>query len=103
MVVLPARKVDLTGGIALHSGKRNVGAGPGEAQEFFKGAAFSRGGRTVFALPSRNLENKANIVISVEGYPNQFFQPGILRPRRNRIRGRLHDWADYPGTSPCPH
>ena len=72
MVVLPARKVDLTGGIALHSGKRNVGVGPGEAQEFFKGAAFSRGGRTVFALPSRNLENKPNMVISVEGYPNQF-------------------------------
>ncbi|MCJ7683705.1 MAG: GNAT family N-acetyltransferase [Desulfobacteraceae bacterium] len=72
MVVLPARKVDLTGGIALHSGKRNVGVGPGEAQEFFRGAAFSKGGRTVFALPSRNLENKPNIVISVEGYPNQF-------------------------------
>ncbi|HIJ58497.1 MAG TPA: GNAT family N-acetyltransferase [Deltaproteobacteria bacterium] len=72
MVVLPARKVDLTGGIALHSGKRNVGVGPGEAQEFFKGAAFSKGGRTVFALPSRNLENKPNMVISVEGYPNQF-------------------------------
>jgi len=72
MVVLPARKVDLTGGIALHSGKRNVGVGPGEAQEFFKGAAFSKGGRTVFALPSRNLENKPNIVISVDGYPNQF-------------------------------
>ena len=72
MVVLPARKVDLTGGIALHSGRRNMGAGPGEAQEFFRGAAFSRGGRTVFALPSRNLEQKPNIIISVEGYPNQF-------------------------------
>ncbi len=72
IVVLPARKVDLTGGIALHGGKGNVGAGPGEAQEFFKGAAFSRGGRTVFALPSRNLKNKPNIVISVEDHPNQF-------------------------------
>ncbi len=72
IVVLPARKVDLTGGIALHSGKGNVGAGPGEAQEFFRGAAFSRGGRTIFALPSRNLENRPNIVLSVEDYPNQF-------------------------------
>ncbi|MDQ1336392.1 MAG: hypothetical protein QG552_3342 [Thermodesulfobacteriota bacterium] len=72
IVVLPARKVDLTGGIALHSGKGNVGAGPGEAQEFFSGAAFSRGGRTIFALPSRNLKNEPNIIISVEDYPNQF-------------------------------
>jgi len=72
IVVLPARKVDLTGGIALHTGKGNVGAGPGEAQEFFKGAAFSKGGRTVFALPSRNLKNRPNIIVSVEDYPNQF-------------------------------
>ncbi len=72
IVVLPARKVDLTGGIALHSGKGNVGAGPSEAQEFFKGAAFSKGGRTIFALPSRNLKQKANILISVEDFPNQF-------------------------------
>lgn len=72
VVVLPARKVDLTGGIALHSGRGNVGAGPGEAQEFFNGAAFSRGGRTIFALPSRNLKHEPNIIISVEDYPNQF-------------------------------
>ncbi|MCF8143738.1 MAG: GNAT family N-acetyltransferase [Deltaproteobacteria bacterium] len=72
IVVLPARKVDLTGRIALHTGKGNVGAGPGEAQEFFSGAAFSRGGRTIFALPSRNLKSQANIVISVEDYPSQF-------------------------------
>jgi len=72
IVVLPARKVDLTGGIALHSGRGNVGAGPGEAQEFFNGAAFSRGGRTIFALPSRNLKKEPNIIISVEDYPNQF-------------------------------
>jgi len=72
ILVLPARKVDLTGGIALHSGKGNVGAGPGEAQEFFSGVAFSRGGRTIFALPSRNLRSESNMIISVEDYPNQF-------------------------------
>ena len=72
IVILPARKIDLTGGIALHTGKGNVAAGPGEAQEFFNGAAFSRGGRTIFALPSRNLQGKANIVPSVEDFPNQF-------------------------------
>jgi len=72
MVILPARKIDLTGGIALHTGKGNVGAGPGEAQEYFTGAAFSNGGRTIVALPSRNLQNKPNIILSVEQYPNQF-------------------------------
>jgi RimJ/RimL family protein N-acetyltransferase len=72
MVVLPARKIDLTGGIALHTGKGNVGAGPGEAQEYFTGAAFSNGGRTIIALRSRNLQGKPNIILSVEQYPNQF-------------------------------
>jgi hypothetical protein len=72
IVILPARKIDLTGGIALHTGKGNVAAGPGEAQEFFTGAAFSRGGRTILALPSRNLEGRSNIVLSIEDFPNQF-------------------------------
>ncbi len=71
-VVLPARKVDLTGGVALPSGKGNVAAGPGEAQEFFAGAALSRNGRTIFALPSRNLRGEPNILLSVQNYPNQF-------------------------------
>jgi RimJ/RimL family protein N-acetyltransferase len=78
MVVLPARKIDLTGGIALHTGKGNVGAGPGEAQEYFTGAAFSNGGRTIIALPSRNLQGKPNIILSVEQYPNQFSNRDVL-------------------------
>jgi acyl-CoA hydrolase/GNAT superfamily N-acetyltransferase len=72
MVVLPARKIDLTGGIALHTGKGNVAAGPGEALEFITGAGFSRGGRAIFALPSRNLKGETNIVLSVDDYPNHF-------------------------------
>lgn len=72
MVVLPARKIDLTGGVALPHGRGNVGTGPGEAQELFKGAALSRGGRTIFGLPSRNLRGEPNIVPSVMDYPNQF-------------------------------
>jgi len=71
-VILPARRVDFTGGIALPSGKINVGTGPGEAQEFFTGAAMSRGGRTIFALPSRNLKGESTIVTSVKDFPNQF-------------------------------
>ncbi len=72
IAILPARKVDLTGGIALHIGKGNVTPGPGHAQEFFAGAEHSRWGRTVFALPSRNLQGQSNILLSVEEFPNQF-------------------------------
>ncbi len=72
IAILPARKVDLTGGIALHSGKGNVTPGPGHAQEFFAGVEHSRGGRTMFALTSRNLQGRSNILLSVEDFPNQF-------------------------------
>lgn len=72
IAILPARKVDLTGGIAMHIGKGNVTPGPGHAQEFFAGAEHSRWGRTVFALPSRNLNGQSNILLSVGEFPNQF-------------------------------
>ncbi|MHB8769777.1 MAG: GNAT family N-acetyltransferase [Syntrophales bacterium] len=72
IAILPARKVDLTGGIALHTGKGNVTPAPGQAQDFFSGAEHSRGGRTIFALPSRNLKGESNILLSVEDFPNQF-------------------------------
>lgn len=72
IAILPARKVDLTGGIALHIGKGNVTPGPGHAEEFFAGAQHSRGGRSIFALPSRNRDGLSNILFSVEDFPNQF-------------------------------
>jgi acyl-CoA hydrolase/RimJ/RimL family protein N-acetyltransferase len=72
MAVLPARKVDISGRIALHFGKGNVTAGPGDIMDLFHGAELSRGGMTIFGLPSRSRSQKANIVISVEEFPNQF-------------------------------
>ncbi len=72
IVILPARKVDLTGDVAMPVGRANVAAGPGEAQEFFSGAALSPHGRTIFALPSRNKKGEPNIILSVQNYPNQF-------------------------------
>lgn len=72
LAILPARKVDLTGGIALHVGMGNMTAGPGVVQELFAGAALSRGGRTIFALPSRNRQGKPNILLSIADYPNLF-------------------------------
>jgi acyl-CoA hydrolase/GNAT superfamily N-acetyltransferase len=70
--VMPARKVDLSGRIALHFGKGTVTAGPGDVVDLFNGAGLSRGGITVFALPSRNRDQDANVRISIEDYPNQF-------------------------------
>ncbi len=70
--VLPARKVDLSGRVSLHVGKGNVAAGPENAVDFVNGAELSRGGRAVFALPSRNLRGEPNVRISVEEFPNEF-------------------------------
>ncbi len=70
--ILQARKVDLSGRIALHADRGNVGAGPSEAADFVSGAELSPGGKSVFALPSRNLKGESNIRLSVEQFPNQF-------------------------------
>lgn len=72
VAILPARKVDLSGRVALHFGKGNVTAGPGDAMDLFHGASLSRDGLTIFALPSRNRNQKPNIQLSVEDFPNQF-------------------------------
>ncbi len=71
VAVFPARKVDLSGRIALHVGKGNVLGRPGELMDFFNGAEMSPGGRVIFALPSRNRGGEPNIQVSVEALPNQ--------------------------------
>jgi acyl-CoA hydrolase/GNAT superfamily N-acetyltransferase len=70
--ILPARKIDLTGNVALHTGKGNLTAGPGNVQEIFIGASLSKNGRTIFGLPSRNMKGMPNIVLSVDNMPFQF-------------------------------
>ena len=72
VAVLPAREIDLSGRITLHTGKGNVGSGPSEVVDFFNGALISEGGQAIFALTSRNREGKSNILISVRNRPNQF-------------------------------
>jgi RimJ/RimL family protein N-acetyltransferase len=72
VAVFPARKVDLSGRIALHAGRGNISAGPGEVMDFFNGTELSPGGRTVFALPSRNRKQQANVRMSVAGFDNLF-------------------------------
>ena len=75
VAIFPARKVDLSGQIAMHAGKGQVTSGPGQAMDFFNGAEISRGGYTIFALPSRNRESRSNIRISIEEMPNQLNMP----------------------------
>ncbi|MFZ3103249.1 MAG: GNAT family N-acetyltransferase [Smithella sp.] len=72
IAILPARKIDLTGNVALHTGKGNVTAGPGNVQELLMGAGLSKKGRTIFGLPSRNLKGMPSIVLSVDNLPFQF-------------------------------
>ncbi|MGA8279374.1 MAG: acetyl-CoA hydrolase/transferase C-terminal domain-containing protein, partial [Desulfobacterales bacterium] len=52
--VIAARKVDLYGRIVLQIGKGTVATGPAEVADLVSGAEISPGGRTIFALPSRN-------------------------------------------------
>ena len=75
VAIFPARKVDLSGRIAMPAGKGQVTSGPGQAMDFFNGAEISRGGFTIFALPSRNLKGEGNVRISIEEMPNQLNLP----------------------------
>ena len=72
MGILPARKADISGCIALHTGKGGVTAGPGDINDLLHGAELSPGGLRIFTLPSRNRGGQSNILLSVEKYPNQF-------------------------------
>lgn len=71
VAIIHTRKVDLYGNVALHEGKGNVATGPVEIIDFFNGAEISRGGRSIFALASRNLKGDSNIVLTVDRYPNK--------------------------------
>lgn len=71
IAIIHTRKVDLNGNVALHVGKGNVATGPVEIIDFFNGAELSRGGRSIFALSSRNLKGESNIVLSVDIFPNK--------------------------------
>jgi len=72
VTVLPVRKVDLSGRVALHVGRGNVVATAGEVMNFLNGSALSAGGLSIFALPSRNRRGEPNILLSVEQWPNLF-------------------------------
>lgn len=70
VLIVQARRVDLSGRAALNTGKGGVTAGPGQIADFFNGAEISRGGYTIVALPSRNRKGEPNVRLSVEDMPN---------------------------------
>jgi GNAT superfamily N-acetyltransferase len=72
VTVVAARKVDLFGRIGLYIGKGNVAAGPAEVMDFLNGAELSDGGRSIFALTSRDPSGSPNILLSIADLPNQF-------------------------------
>jgi acyl-CoA hydrolase/RimJ/RimL family protein N-acetyltransferase len=71
VAIVSARRADITGRIALHTGLGNVASGPAEVLAFLNGAQISEGGYTVFGLPSRNHQGMANITTSIEGLKNR--------------------------------
>ncbi len=72
VTIVAARKVDLYGRIGLHTGKGIVAAGPAEVMDFITGAELSEGGRSIFALTSRDRAGHPNILLSIAAHPNQF-------------------------------
>ena len=70
VTVSRASKIDLTGRIVFPE-RREQGVME-RAVDIYSGAGLSPGGRRLLALSSRDERGKANIRLSVEGYPNQF-------------------------------
>ncbi len=72
VTAVAARKVDLYGRIGLYIGKGNFASGPAEVMDFLTGAELSPGGRSIFALTSRDRADNPNILTTIADLPNQF-------------------------------
>jgi len=72
VTVIAARRIDLYGRVGLHVGKGIVATGPSEIVDFFAGSALSEGGRSIFALTSRDLKGRSNILPTIADWPNRF-------------------------------
>jgi acyl-CoA hydrolase/GNAT superfamily N-acetyltransferase len=75
VMILPVRRVDLSGRVALHNSSANVSAGPGQISDFLNGAEISPGGYTIVALPSRNREGTPNIRLFLDDSPDLLSLP----------------------------
>lgn len=75
VMILPVRRVDLSGRVALHNSSANVSAGPGQIADFLNGAEISPGGYTIVALPSRNRDGVPNIRLFLDDSPDMLSLP----------------------------
>jgi acyl-CoA hydrolase/GNAT superfamily N-acetyltransferase len=72
VAVLLASRADLYGRISLEVGDESLAFGPAQIIDFYNAADISDGGRTLFALPSRDHSGKSNILVSIAHETDQF-------------------------------
>jgi acyl-CoA hydrolase/GNAT superfamily N-acetyltransferase len=72
VTLVASRKADLSGRIGLNTGKGILACGPAEVTDFIRGAELSEGGRTIFALRSRNRNGESNILPCIADLPEQY-------------------------------
>jgi len=72
MMIVCAKKVDLYGRIGLFIGKGNIATGPAEIMDFSRGTELSKGGRSIFALTSRDRNGEPNILPFFDRQENLF-------------------------------
>lgn len=70
--IFHARKVDLLGRVAFHTGRGSLTSGPGVAADIISGTELSPGGRTIFGLSSKDTRGKSNILGLLTDQRNQF-------------------------------
>lgn len=70
--VLLASKADLYGRVSLDAGDEILAFGLAQIIDFYNAADISDGGRTLFALPSRDPSGKSNILLSIADETYQF-------------------------------
>jgi acyl-CoA hydrolase/GNAT superfamily N-acetyltransferase len=71
LAVLPTHKVDLSGRVVLDVHREPLCIGPETAVDLIQGTELSEGGKTIFALPSRDRNGNPNIRISVEKFQDR--------------------------------
>lgn len=78
VMILPVRRVDLSGRAALHSNSSNISADPGQIADILNGAELSRGGYNIVALPSRNRDGVPNIRLFLDNTPDLLSLPECI-------------------------
>jgi acyl-CoA hydrolase len=72
VIIYECQEVDLFGRVNLRLDEGDIESGPGVYTDLYTGAGISPGGRTIFALPSRNHKGESNIHLRLKDLRNQF-------------------------------